>query len=126
MRGVVFIAVGGALGSVARYLVAVLLAGWVGAGFPWATLLVNIVGSFLIGLVTVLGLEQGRLSDTTRLFLATGLMGGFTTYSTFSLDALRFLEATEYLRGSLYIAGTTLLCLLACAGGLFAGRALGP
>lgn len=126
MRSVLLIGLGGALGSIARHLIAVLLAGWVGAGFPWATLLVNVVGSFLIGIITVLGLELGRLSDTTRLFLATGLMGGFTTYSTFSLDTLRFFEAAEYLRGSVYVVGTTLLCLLACAGGLFVGRALGP
>lgn len=126
MRNVLLVGLGGALGSIARYLLAVVFAGWVGAGFPWATLFVNVVGSFLIGVITVLGLELARLSDETRLFLATGLMGGFTTYSTFSLDTLRFFEAAEYVRGGVYVAATTLLCLLACAGGLFVGRTLGP
>lgn len=125
-RGFILVALGGALGSMARHGVGVLLSAWVGAGFPWATLSVNVLGSFLIGVITVLALEQGRLSDETRLLLATGVMGGFTTFSTFSLDVLRFIEAGEVPRAAVYVSLTLALCLAACAGGLFAGRALAP
>lgn len=123
-RLVLLVALGGALGSTGRFLVGVGLAAVVGAGFPWATLLVNVTGSFLIGLVTALGLELGRLSDEARVFLTTGVMGGLTTYSTFALDAVRYVEAGELLRAALYVGGTTLLCLLAAAGGLLTARAL--
>lgn len=120
------VALGGALGSMARYGVGVALAAALGTTFPWGTLLVNVVGSFLIAVVAVLSTEAARLSEPMRLLLSTGVMGGFTTYSSFSLETLRLFEAGELLRAGLYVAGTTLLCMLACAAGLFAGRALGP
>ncbi len=120
------VALGGALGSISRFGVATAMAAIVGAGFPWATLTVNIVGSFLIGLITALGLELGRLPDEVRVFLTTGVMGGLTTYSTFSLDTVRLIEAGEHLRAAGYLVGTTALCVGACAGGLAAARAWGP
>lgn len=125
MRLLALVALGGALGSSLRYLVALGFAAAVGAGFPWATLTVNVLGSFLIGLVTALGLELGRLPDEVRLFLTTGVMGGLTTYSTFSLDAVRLLESGDALRGAGYLVLTTVACLLSCAGGLALARQLG-
>jgi CrcB protein len=120
------VAVGGAVGSMARHGVGLVTAAWLGSALPWGTLLVNVVGSFLIAIVAVLATESARLSESMRLLLATGVMGGFTTYSSFSLETLRLFEAGETLRAGLYLAGTTLSCMLACAGGLVVGRALGP
>ncbi|MCK6570842.1 CrcB family protein [Myxococcota bacterium] len=126
MRLVLLVAAGGALGSVLRYLVGLALAGVVGAGFPWAVLLVNVVGSFAIGFVTALGLELSRIPDEARVFWTTGVMGGLTTYSAFSMDLVRYLEAEAFVRAALYFGATSVLALLACAGGLFTARLLGP
>jgi CrcB protein len=76
------VAVGGALGSAARYLVSMLTAVWFGSEFPYGTLIVNLAGAFLIGLIQELGTEALLLPDNVRLFLTTGVMGGLTTYST--------------------------------------------
>ncbi|MBE9603264.1 CrcB family protein [Acetobacteraceae bacterium H6797] len=78
---IALVAIGGALGSVLRYLVSVMALEWLGAGFPWGTLAVNIIGSALIGLLGGLG-----VSGEWRLFLVTGCLGGFTTFSAFSLE----------------------------------------
>jgi CrcB protein len=126
MRLVLLVAAGGACGSVGRYLVGLLLAGIVGVGFPWATLTVNLVGSFGIGLVTALGLEWARLSDEARVFWATGVMGGLTTYSAFAIEVVRYIEAGALGRAALYFGATSTLAALACAAGLFTGRLLGP
>ncbi len=83
----VFIALGGALGSIGRYLVS----GWVqaasGGGWPLGTLVVNVLGCFVIGLLSQLAEGSGAFTPATRAFFFTGLLGGFTTYSTFSLEA---------------------------------------
>jgi CrcB protein len=96
MRLVLLVAAGGACGSVLRYLVGLALVGVVGAGFPWAVLTVNVVGSFAIGFVTAYGLELARFSDEARIFWTTGVMGGLTTYSAFAMDLVRFAEAGAF------------------------------
>jgi len=126
MRLVLLVAAGGAVGSVLRYLVGLALVGVVGAGFPWAVLLVNVVGSFAIGVVTALGLELSRISDEARVFWTMGVLGGLTTYSAFAMDLVRLLEAEAFVRAALLFGATSVLALLACAGGLFTGRLLGP
>jgi CrcB protein len=85
-----FVALGGALGSVARYAVAVGATRWLGAGFPWGTLFVNVAGSFAIGLLAALVTSDGRpaLGVDARAFIMIGVLGGFTTFSSFSLDTL--------------------------------------
>lgn len=124
MRNVALVALGGGIGAAGRYLAS----GWIhtrtGVAFPWGTFAVNIAGSFLIG--TVLGLvEEGLLSSTSRLFLAVGVLGGFTTFSSFSYENLQLLE-----QGSLPFVlansiGQVVLGITAAYLGLVVGRAFG-
>jgi CrcB protein len=89
---ILLVAAGGALGSVLRYAVSVLMVASLGAGFPWGTLAVNVLGSTAIGALAALGVEGGW-----RLLLVTGLLGGFTTFSAFSLEAALLWERAWWL-----------------------------
>lgn len=115
------IALGGALGALARYG----LGGWVqhvsGGTFPWGTWVINVAGSLFLGLV--IRLSEGLAVDPAwRAFLAIGLAGGFTTFSTFSYESLRLLQDGEVPSALLYMAGSVVLALLAVlAGFLLAG-----
>jgi CrcB protein len=122
MRGLLLVCAGGAVGSGARYLVAVGAARWLGADFPYGTLAVNLVGSFLIGLVQMLAAGRA-LSEETRLLLSTGVLGGLTTYSAFSYETVRLAEAGAW-RAGLNVLVTTAGCLVLCAAGMALGRAL--
>lgn len=116
--------VGGGLGSLLRWSLGLLAIRLFGAGFPVGTLLANIAGSFLLGLLARMGLE-GRVSGPTRLGLSTGLCGGFTTYSTFNLEALSLLADGHLAKGGGYLLLTLLLCGLAGAAGMWVGGRLG-
>ncbi len=115
---------GGAVGTGARYLLGGVVARWAGPEFPYGTLLINVLGSFLIGVVQQVGLTSLLIPDTLRLVLAIGVMGGFTTYSSFSYETIRLLEAGSWLAASVYVALTTALCLACCVAGLSLGRVL--
>ena len=121
---VLWIAVGGALGSLARYYLSEALALAFGAAFPWGTVLVNISGSFLIGFVAGGAGAHGRWieSEFARQFLMVGLCGGYTTFSAFSLQTVAMLQAGDVARASLNVAASVALCLLATFLG-FAGAA---
>jgi CrcB protein len=111
---ILLVAVGGAIGATARYLLGGWIQSWVGSSFPWGTLVINVSGSLIIGLV--LGLvDRGTLSSQARLFLAVGLLGGYTTFSTFSYEGIQMVQSRDY--GSLLIYEVTHLCL-----GLFAAN----
>src|SRR5947207_1050953 len=97
---------GGALGSAVRYLVATAMADRFGAAFPWGTLTVNIAGSFLIGLVAPLADEAGAIGPQARVFIVVGILGGFTTFSSFSLETLHLIEQHEIVRAALNVAGS--------------------
>lgn len=116
------IGAGGALGSVVRYL----LDGWVTrlvpGSFPAGILVVNVLGSFGIGLVMALVGARGMLDSTLRLALVAGVLGGFTTYSSFNYQVVELLRAREWLVGGLYLAATVVLGLLAGVAGLGLGR----
>jgi CrcB protein len=118
------ICLGGAVGTGARYLLGGVVASWAGPDFPYGTLLINVLGSFLIGVVQQVGLTSLLIPDTLRLVLAVGVMGGFTTYSSFSYETIRLLEAGSWLAASVYVALTTALCLACCVAGLSLGRVL--
>ena len=109
---IALVAAGGALGSVVRYLVSVLALEWLGAAFPWGTLAVNVIGSALIGVLAGLG-----VSGDWRLFLVTGCMGGFTTFSAFSLETGMLFERSPAL-AALYVVMSLALGLGAFAAGL--------
>jgi CrcB protein len=118
------ICLGGAVGTGARYLLGGLVVRWLGPDFPYGTLLINVLGSFLIGLIQQVGLSTLLIPDTLRLVLAIGVMGGFTTYSSFSYETLKLAEAGSWVGASLYVGLTTALCLVCCALGLSLGRVL--
>lgn len=112
-----FVALGGALGSALRYLVNITLPRLMGHGFPYATMTVNVLGSFAMGvLVVVLAMKGG---NRFAPFLMTGILGGFTTFSAFSLDAAKLVETGEVGTAAVYVLGSVGLGLAA----LFAGMA---
>ena len=116
------VALGGAIGSSARYLTSVGAMRLIGPGFPWATLAVNVVGSFLMGvLVVVLAHKSG-----TRLapFLMTGILGGFTTFSAFSLDALTLYERGQIALAGFYVTASVVFSLAAIVAGMALTRGL--
>jgi CrcB protein len=116
------ICLGGAVGTAARYGVGGLAARWWGTEFPYGTLVVNVTGSLLIGFIQQVGLTTLAISDTMRLVLTIGVMGGFTTYSSFSYETLRLVEEGSWLAALLNVVLTTGLCLAVCALGLGLGR----
>lgn len=114
--------VGGGLGAALRHGVNRASAAWFGLGFPVGTMVVNVLGSLLMGLL-VAGLAEGpATTQNLRLFLATGVLGGFTTFSAFSLDALTLFERGQVGLAAIYVAGSVLLSLLAIAAGYSAAR----
>lgn len=127
MIGYLYVAAGGALGSVLRYWISRSADSYAHTVFPWGTLLVNVSGSFVIGVLSALALAESRwgLGDNARLFLMVGICGGFTTFSSFSLQTLGLLREGLLLRAGGNIALSVLLCLLATWAGLALMQALG-
>jgi CrcB protein len=123
-RSIILVGLGGFIGSVARYLVAVLLAGYTASVFPFATLIVNLVGCFLIGLLFALSDRGNLLSTEWRIFLTTGFCGGFTTFSTFSYESLRLIQDGEYLYFGAYVLASVLIGLAATFLGIILVRAI--
>jgi len=118
----ILICLGGALGTGLRYLASGLAARWLGADFPYGTLIVNVVGSFLIGLIQEIGTASLLIQDTTRLFLTVGIMGGLTTYSSFSYETIRLAQMGAWGQAWVNVLVTTALCLSVCFLGIAAGR----
>lgn len=109
----VWVAIGGALGSAARYACSLAAARWVGAGFPWGTLFVNVAGSFAIGVLAALVATDGRplLGADARTFLIVGVLGGFTTFSSFSLETFELARGGALGAAALNVALSLVLCL---------------
>ena len=116
------ICLGGAVGTGARYLIGGLAARWLGSEFPYGTLFINLLGSFLIGFVQQVGLTTLAIPETTRLVLTIGVMGGFTTYSSFSYETISLIENGSWLGAAANVVLTTGLCLVVCVLGLGLGR----
>lgn len=114
MGNFIWVAVGGALGSMARYGCSLLAAQWVGEAFPWGTLAINVVGSFVIGFFAMLTGPDGRVlvSPEVRQFVMVGLCGGFTTFSAFSLQTLNLARDGNMLGAGANIVGSVVLCLI--------------
>jgi len=118
-----WIAIGSALGGMARHWCNAVATEWLGTSFPWGTLFINITGSLIIGFFFALTDPTGRfdVSASARLFVTTGICGGYTTFSAFSLQSLTLFQQGAWFRGSGYVAASIGLCLLA----VWAGYALG-
>lgn len=119
------VAVGGALGSLARFWIAAAMTMLTGPRFPWGTLLINVLGSFVIGLVAGLTAMPPRVGmhPDVRVFLMVGVCGGFTTFSAFSLQGLELLQAGEMVPAVGYMVGSVVLCLIGVWAGWLLGRA---
>jgi CrcB protein len=124
----VLVALGGALGSVARYAISLVTAASWGEAFPWGTILINVAGSFVIGYVAALTLADGPAPASTdvRLFVLVGVCGGFTTFSSFSLQTLSLLRGGNWLGASLNAAASVALCILAVGLGHALAQRSGP
>ena len=122
MPMVLWVALGGALGSAARYGVNVTCGRLCGTAFPWATLSVNVLGSFIMGLLVGAMALRFNASPEIRAFLTTGILGGFTTFSAFSLDFALLVERGEAGLAALYAAASLGLSLAAIFAGLWLAR----
>jgi CrcB protein len=120
MPVVLWVALGGAIGSAARYGVNIWSGRMFGTEFPWHTLIVNVLGCFLMGVLTEMLALKLHLSHEARAFLTTGILGGFTTFSAFSLDFAYLVERKEVLAAGGYVLASVVLSLLA----VFAGMSL--
>lgn len=125
MFHILLVALGGAVGSVARYAAGLVAVRLFGSGFPVGTLFVNVTGSFLIGLGLETLARRFGSSQELRLLLLTGVLGGYTTFSTFSLDTLSLYERGEVALAFVYVLTSVLLGLAAVAAGLALGRQFG-
>ena len=121
---VVAVAVGGSIGSVARYLVGIGSGKLLGTGFPWGTLFINVTGSFLIGTFAGLFALKWNLPEPVRVFLTVGICGGYTTFSTFSLDAFYLVERGQIMASAAYTIGSVVLSVSALVAALQLIRAL--
>ncbi len=124
MERLLLICLGGAIGTGLRYLTSIFAARWFGAEFPYGTLIVNLSGAFVIGLVQQLGAQSLLIPDNVRLFLTTGMMGGLTTYSTFSYETVRLMEMNAWHQAWINVIVTTTICLSLCFLGIGVGRVL--
>lgn len=124
MLQLISIAAGGALGAVARYGASNAVYRLLGRDFPWGTLAVNLIGSFLMGLLFVLLLERMSVSAEWRAAVLIGFLGAFTTFSTFSIETLNLLEEGAVVGAVLNMVASVSLCVLVCWVGLVLGRAL--
>lgn len=113
MNHLLFVAIGGALGASMRYGVTVMMVSLLGKGFPYATLLVNVIGSFVMGILFSL-IEHDMMTDLPwRSLFGIGLLGAFTTFSTFSLDTLLLLQDGDWLKAILNILLNVVVCIFA-------------
>jgi CrcB protein len=119
---IIAVAVGGAIGSVARYLVAVGSGKMFGTNFPWGILIINITGSLLIGAFIGLFAAKWDLPQAARIFLTVGICGGYTTFSTFSLDSYYLIERGQLGAALAYMIGSVVLSISALVGGLYLAR----
>ncbi len=122
-KAVCAVAIGAALGGVARYVIGQVFAQRFGPGFPYGTLFINVTGSFLIGVVAELATSRAfGVTPLVRIFAATGILGGYTTFSAFSLDSLVLVTDGAAFLAALYAAGSVVLGLVAAYAGLILAR----
>ena len=124
MTRLLLVCLGGALGSGARYLVSVGVVAAFGIGFPYGTLIVNLAGSFAVAFVMQLSMTGDLLSPEWRLLLTTGVMGGFTTYSTFNYETLAYFRTGAWGIAVINVVATVLGCLVAGLAGFALARML--
>jgi len=120
-----YLAFGGVLGTLARFSIGGWVDAWAGADFPWGTLVINLLGSFLLGLA-VRGAEPAALSSEMRGMITVGFCGAFTTFSTFTFETMSLMQGGAWARASIYAFGSLGMGLIAMALGLSAATLLRP
>jgi CrcB protein len=118
------VALGGALGSLLRYFLAGQIQSAAWPGFPWGIFFVNVSGGFAMGIIAELSALKLNLSPELRAFLTVGILGGYTTFSTFSLDSALLIERGDYVGAAAYMTGSAILSVVALFAGLWTVRAL--
>lgn len=113
MLNLLWIGLAGAIGTIARYLTSGLALRFFGMAYPYGTLSVNVLGSFVMGLLVEFSLSSSAISPTLRLVLTTGFLGGFTTYSSFNQETIQQFQSGDYQKAFLYILMTLIFCLVA-------------
>ena len=121
--GLLLAASGGALGAVMRYLIGIAAIRLMGPSFPWGTLTVNILGSFLMGVLIIMLLERFQ-DQNIKIFFATGVLGGFTTFSAFALDIVTLVDRKEYFLSALYISSSLICSVLVLLLGMSLAKSL--
>ena len=119
---ILYLAIAGALGAVSRFLLSGVTYRLLGSGFPYGTLCVNIIGSFLIGLVMQVGLNTDIIPQSLRTVITVGFLGAFTTFSTFSFETLNYIQDGVWGMALLNIAVNVIVCLLAVFAGIIIGK----
>jgi CrcB protein len=121
---VIAVAVGGAAGAVMRWLMAGAVQRWTGTAFPWGTFAVNALGSFLLGFLFVWLIERSTASELVRLALTVGMLGAFTTFSTYSLESIRLLQEGALGMAAANVMGQVVVCLALTWLGIQLARAI--
>jgi CrcB protein len=124
MTQVLAIAAGGALGALLRYWTSTAVHGRLGQAFPWGTLTVNVLGSLLMGFLYIWLLERLTAGPAMRAFLMIGMLGAFTTFSTFSVETLNLVESGHLGKAAVNILASVIICITAAGLGVFAARQL--
>lgn len=124
MLNIAMVGLGGALGAMARFSLAAVIVKWLGKGYPYGTLSVNLIGSFAIGIAYILLVENNFAGDAHRHLIMVGFLGAFTTFSTFSLEALTLLQQGRTTAFLTYIALSLIGCMLATALGMILTKQL--
>jgi CrcB protein len=124
MAAVLLVGVGGFLGSIARYVVDRRVTNLFGGSMPWGTVVINVSGSFAVGLLFALIVERTAVSPSLRAPLMIGFVGAYTTFSTFALESWRLIEDCAWLLAALNIGGSILICLIAVIAGVAVGRTI--
>lgn len=118
------IALGGSLGAISRHWVSTLTYSWLGNNFPYGTLMVNVTGSLVMGFLTVVLVQRFDVSNELRMGLIVGFLGSFTTFSTFSMDTIHWIETGAVIKTLAYILVSVIACLLGAWAGLISAKQL--
>lgn len=122
MAAILWIGLGGFLGANARYWLGSLINRLLGTGFPWATGLVNITGALAIGIIATLFADRAIDNESLRLFLIVGLLGGYTTFSSYTWEAVTMMQEDRWLAAIGYLVGSNVIGILACVAGVLIAR----